>query len=83
MTVNPGFGGQTFIGSMVDKVRRLHAEIERRKLDCVIQVDGGINVSTIHAVVEAGASSVVAGSAVINAEDSIANNVHALREQIG
>jgi len=82
MTVNPGFGGQSFISGMVGKIGRLRAMIERTGTDCVIQVDGGINPSTIAAVVEAGASSVVAGSAVINNRASIADNLAALRAAI-
>jgi len=82
MTVNPGFGGQSFIESMPDKVARLRETIERRNLDCVIQVDGGINEETIARVVEAGATSIVAGSAVINDEASITENMRRLRSAI-
>ncbi len=79
MTVNPGFGGQSFIESMVNKVARLKATIEERRLDCVIQVDGGINPETVGSVVAAGATSVVAGSAIINDQAGIAENLAALR----
>lgn len=82
MTVNPGFGGQAFIPEMVNKVARLAATIRERNLDCVIQVDGGINETTIGSVVEAGATSIVAGSAVINEERSIAANLDLLRSAI-
>ena len=82
MTVNPGFGGQSFIESMVDKVARLKATIDERGLDCVIQVDGGINPETVGSVVAAGATSVVAGSAIINDQASIAENLTALRRGI-
>lgn len=83
MTVNPGFGGQTFIETMLDKIERLRALIDRAGARCVIQVDGGINPSTIASVVHAGARSVVAGSAVINDGDSIAANLASLRAAVG
>jgi ribulose-phosphate 3-epimerase len=82
MTVNPGFGGQAFISGMVRKVERLAEIIDQRNLDCVIQVDGGINEDTIAEVVSAGARSIVAGSAVINPFDTIAANLDALRMAI-
>jgi ribulose-phosphate 3-epimerase len=82
MTVNPGFGGQSFIEAMVDKVRRLKATIDERGLDCVIQVDGGVNSETVGSVVAAGATSVVAGSAIINDQASIAENIEELRRGI-
>ena len=82
MTVNPGFGGQAFIPEMVAKVARLSETIQERGLDCVIQVDGGINAATIASVVGAGATSIVAGSAVINDERSIAENMDLLRSAI-
>jgi len=82
MTVNPGFGGQALIESMPDKVHRLREAIERLNPDCVIQVDGGINPSTIAGVVGAGATSIVAGSSVINGNASIAVNMAALRAAI-
>lgn len=69
MSVNPGFGGQKFITSTVDKVRRLRAMIEQRELTVDIQVDGGINPATAPLVIEAGATILVAGSAVYQAPD--------------
>jgi ribulose-phosphate 3-epimerase len=82
MTVNPGFGGQSFISSMPDKVARLRDLVERRNPDCVIQVDGGINEETIGSVVQAGATSIVAGSAVINEDGTIGDNLARLRAAI-
>jgi ribulose-phosphate 3-epimerase len=82
MTVNPGFGGQSFIESMPGKILRLHELIERRDAKCIIQVDGGINRDTIARVVQAGARSIVAGSAIINGEASIADNMSSLRAAI-
>jgi len=64
MTVNPGFGGQSFIETMCDKVRRLRSMIQARGLEVDIEVDGGINAGTVGRVVGAGANVLVAGSAV-------------------
>ncbi len=79
MTVNPGFGGQSFIHAMLDKTERLATMIDRAGAGCVIQVDGGINASAIARIVRAGATSVVAGSAVINDDASISANLAELR----
>lgn len=70
MTVNPGFGGQSFIESMVPKVKRLHDMIAERGLNVDIQVDGGINAETSKLVRAAGANVLVAGSYVYGAEDT-------------
>jgi len=67
MTVNPGFGGQHFMESVIPKIRTLRAEIVRRGLDVDIEVDGGIAPATAPTVVEAGANVLVAGSAVFRA----------------
>lgn len=69
MSVNPGFGGQAFIPSTVDKVRRLRGMLDARKLDVDIEVDGGINAATAKEVVAAGANVLVAGNAVFKAKD--------------
>ncbi|RKH31942.1 ribulose-phosphate 3-epimerase [Corallococcus praedator] len=69
MSVNPGFGGQSFIESSVDKVRRLRAMLDARGLDVDIEVDGGINAETAKRVVDAGATVLVAGSYVFGAKD--------------
>jgi ribulose-phosphate 3-epimerase len=69
MSVNPGFGGQSFIESTVDKVRRLRAMFDARGLSTDIEVDGGINAETAKRVVEAGATVLVAGSYVFGAKD--------------
>ena len=69
MTVEPGFGGQSFMPDMLEKVRLLRAEINRRGLDIDIQVDGGINSETSKLAREAGANVFVAGSAVFKASD--------------
>jgi ribulose-phosphate 3-epimerase len=64
MSVNPGFGGQKFIPTSLDKLRRLRRMIDERGLDTKIEIDGGIDSSNIKRVVEAGAEIIVAGSAV-------------------
>jgi ribulose-phosphate 3-epimerase len=69
MSVNPGFGGQSFIPQTVDRVRRLRAMLDARGLNTDIEVDGGINAETARRVVEAGASVLVAGSYVFGSKD--------------
>ncbi len=69
MSVNPGFGGQKFIESSIDKIKALSEMIKKKKLKTIIQVDGGINKKTIKAVSTAGASSFVAGSAIFHTDD--------------
>lgn len=64
MSVNPGFGGQKFIHTSLDKIRRLRGMIQERGLDTRIEVDGGVDASNIAKVVESGAEIIVAGSAV-------------------
>lgn len=70
MTVNPGFGGQSFIETMVPKVKHLREMIDAAGLNVDIQVDGGINDKTAKLVVEAGANVLVAGSYVYGAADT-------------
>lgn len=81
MSVNPGFGGQSYIDSVTDKIERLKAEIDRRGLSCDIQVDGGIKASNVKQVVDAGANVIVAGSAIFGHE-SIDTAVKAFREAL-
>jgi ribulose-phosphate 3-epimerase len=64
MSVNPGFGGQKFISSAIDKVRRLRETIDQRNLPARIEIDGGVDLENIATVVAAGAEIIVAGSAV-------------------
>ncbi|MBQ2974076.1 MAG: ribulose-phosphate 3-epimerase [Clostridia bacterium] len=72
MTVEPGFGGQSFMPETMEKIKTLRAEMKRRGLDTDIQVDGGINGKTIEIAAAAGANVFVAGSAVFGAEDASA-----------
>ena len=69
MSVEPGFGGQSYIDSATDKIAAIRAECDRRGLDIDIQVDGGINLKTAPIAAKAGANILVAGSAVFNADD--------------
>jgi ribulose-phosphate 3-epimerase len=69
MSVNPGFGGQSFISTMVDKIRALRTMCDERGLDPWIEVDGGLKINNTWQVLEAGANAIVAGSAVFNAPD--------------
>lgn len=69
MTVEPGFGGQKFMADMMPKVQALRAEIDRRGLKTLIEVDGGINAETAPIAAKAGADIAVVGSALFNAED--------------
>lgn len=78
MTVNPGFGGQSFIRHSVDKVRRARMLLNASRSAATLEVDGGINRETINAVWRAGADTFVAGNAVFNASDPSAE-IAALR----
>ena len=69
MTVEPGFGGQSFIPECTDKVRKVREEIKRLGLDIDVEVDGGINSSTAGEVIEAGANVLVSGSYLFKADD--------------
>jgi ribulose-phosphate 3-epimerase len=82
MTVNPGFGGQKFIESMLDKIATLRGWIDERGLDVALEVDGGIAVETIGRAAAAGADVFVAGTAVFGAPD-YAQAIEALRQAAG
>jgi ribulose-phosphate 3-epimerase len=69
MTVNPGFGGQAFLPEMLPKIRRLSAMCTERRLHPVIEVDGGENVTTAGQAAAAGATAIVAGSAIFGTKD--------------
>lgn len=81
MSVNPGFGGQSYIPAVTDKIKRLKAMIDQRGIACDIEVDGGIKVDNVKEVVEAGANVIVAGSAIF-AEPDIQSAVAAFRMAI-
>lgn len=79
MTVNPGFGGQSFIESMIPKIEELKSFIDSKGLNIDIQVDGGIKPSNVDKVVKAGANIIVAGSAIFNSDD-IESTIKLFRE---
>lgn len=69
MTVNPGFGGQKFISSMIPKIKKLRKLIDEKHLSVELEVDGGINLDNINQVAKAGADVIVAGSAIFKSAD--------------
>lgn len=80
MSVNPGFGGQSFIRSQLDKIRRLRAAIDTTGRDIDLQVDGGINVETAREAIAAGADVLVAGTATFTGgPQAYAGNIRRLR----
>ena len=82
MSVNPGFGGQSFIEGSVDKVRRLRRMLDERGLETVIEIDGGVGPDNAARVVAAGATLLVAGSSVYKAPGGAAEGVRRLRASI-
>jgi ribulose-phosphate 3-epimerase len=82
MTVNPGFGGQSFIDTMVDKIRRTKLLLDSKGSKATIQVDGGISSQTIKGCYDAGARNFIAGSAIFKHEDGIAAGIAALRNAL-
>ncbi len=82
MSVNPGFGGQSYIHSCTSKIRKVRTMLENCGSSADLEVDGGVNVDTVKEVIGAGASAFVAGSAIFNDKSSVAENVSALREKI-
>jgi ribulose-phosphate 3-epimerase len=82
MTVNPGFGGQGFIESIVPKIRNMKEAIEKGGYNIELQVDGGISHKNAKLVVDAGADILVAGSAVFKGEKSIKENIAAIKNAV-
>lgn len=81
MSVNPGFGGQSFIENTYGKVKALKALIQRKKASTLIEIDGGVTSKNAKALVDAGADVLVAGSFVFKSEDPI-KTIKALKDQI-
>ncbi len=80
MSVNPGFGGQSFIASQLRKIEAIRSTIDKRGLDVLIEVDGGVNAETARLCVDAGADVLVAGSATFKGgPDCYADNIRALK----
>jgi ribulose-phosphate 3-epimerase len=82
MSVNPGFGGQSFIPSVLPKITRVREMIDRSGREIRLEVDGGVKVDNIAAVARAGADTFVAGSAIFGAKD-YRTTIAAMREEIG
>jgi ribulose-phosphate 3-epimerase len=82
MTVNPGFGHQHFLHSTLPKIRRVRQMIEQIKPGCNLEVDGGIDATTVPLVVGAGAKLLVAGSAIFGAAEGVAAAMNRLRAAI-
>ena len=82
MSVNPGFGGQAFIPSSLDKISALRQQIQDRGLSVLIEVDGGVNKQTIAEIASAGADVFVAGSAIFGSKD-YQNTIQSFRQKIG
>ncbi|MBE9473572.1 MAG: ribulose-phosphate 3-epimerase [Chloroflexi bacterium] len=84
MSVNPGFGGQTYLPSSTKRITRLRQILQERNLGQVdLEVDGGINTTTAVEAVAAGASVLVVGSCIYNSQGSVAENLSNLRDAIG
>lgn len=81
MSVNPGFGGQSFIPSALDKLREARQRIDASGRDIRLEVDGGVKVDNIRAIAEAGADTFVAGSAIFNADD-YGQRISEMRQQL-
>lgn len=82
MTINPGFGGQDFIPETLPKIARVRQMITQRNLHCDVEVDGGIHEATAPQVVRAGANLLVAGSAIYNQRESVAQAMERMRRAI-
>lgn len=81
MSVNPGFGGQSFIPAALDKLRDARARIDASGRDIRLEVDGGVKVDNIRAIAEAGADTFVAGSAIFGADDYL-EPIRAMRAEL-
>jgi ribulose-phosphate 3-epimerase len=81
MSVNPGFGGQSYIPGSTAKIARLRQMLDAIGSAAEIEVDGGVNTDTIREIVGAGATVLVAGSAVFNQKAPVAENIRQLRER--
>lgn len=79
MSVNPGFGGQSFIPSSLDKISSLADMIARQSREIILEVDGGVNAETAPLCIDAGATALVAGSAVFKGSSTLSDNINALR----
>jgi ribulose-phosphate 3-epimerase len=80
MSVNPGFGGQSFIETALPKIEKLRKKIDATGRDIILEVDGGVNAKTAPRVIDAGATALVAGTAVYGGDPTkYADNIRAIR----
>jgi len=82
MTVNPGFGGQSFIPEVLDKIARLRQLLDEKKLNAELEVDGGVNAEWAPKVIQAGGRVLVAGAAVFNERESVSQAIERIRKNI-
>ncbi len=82
MTVNPGFGGQTFIKDMPEKIARVRVELDKRSLEAELEVDGGISAATAPLVVRAGATVLVAGAAIFATGEPVKDSLEKIRASL-
>ena len=82
MSVQPGFGGQSFLPSSIDKIKQARLLIDKLNPRCELEVDGGINLQTLNQAHDAGAEVFVVGAAVYNSKASVADNVRQLVESV-
>jgi ribulose-phosphate 3-epimerase len=83
MSVNPGFGGQSFISSQLRKTEQLRRMIDQTGRDIILEIDGGVNAETAPKAISAGVTAIVAGSAVFQGGPSAyAENIRALRPKV-
>ncbi len=80
MTVNPGYGGQSFIQEGLDKIARLRRILDEKNLGTELEVDGGVNAETAQQVVQAGGKVLVAGSAIFNKKESVPQAMERIRK---
>jgi ribulose-phosphate 3-epimerase len=85
MSVNPGFGGQAFIPAVLDKAREARKMIDNARIDCRLEIDGGVNVQNIKQICEAGVDMFVAGSAISKEPRTLDNykkTIDLMREEL-
>jgi len=82
MTVNPGFGGQTFIKDIPEKIARVRVELDKRSLEAELEVDGGISAATAPLVVRAGATVLVAGAAIFATGEPVKDSLEKIRASL-
>lgn len=82
MGVNPGFSGQTFIEGMLDKIACLRTELDKKQLTAELEVDGGINADIAPKIVQAGATVLVAGTAVFNSQQTVQEALQRMRDSL-